>query len=299
MAQRSISVAELRSECVNLERAVLHAGLATEVEIAPHRPGEESNDKKDARGFLRYFAVLHRFHARGENSVSDVARTRADGQVMAALRDEPIRVELLTPIQMEPNGKPQASLYVYPKSFDALFHAHALDRSVGQLLVQKERIELAGAQGMPRASELLDRTMEVVSYVYGLLAWIMTSPGAEKPFTIGPEDPELPFYIKQLNPLDVVQICAAAEKHHARVAAVQSLLDRRSTPDGGRRPTWSQFFGSLAVELNEDSVNLSCYRSLNSLLASVQLDADGKRIDSEDENRKAADATRPPAGTLA
>lgn len=301
MGQRSVSVAELRAECTNLERGVLHAGLASETELAPNRPGGEQNDRKDARGYLRYFAVLHRFHARGEHRTTDVGRARADAEVMAALRDEPIRVELLEPIPEAPGSRKRIEhLYVYPKSYDALFHAHALDRKIGQLLIQKGRVEEAGAQGMPRADELLDKVTEVLSYVYGLLVWIVTSEGPAKPYTLaGSEDPELPFYIQQLSPIDVLQICTAAEKHHSRVIAVQSLLETRSKAEGGKRPSWSQFFGSLAIELDEDSVNLSCYRSLNSLLASVQLDADAKRIEPDENQSKAADASSPPAGTLA
>lgn len=297
--QRSVSAAELKAECVQLERDVLRRQLATEEEVAPYRPGKESNNQRDARGWLRYFARLHRFHARGEDSNSDEARARADAQVLAALRDEPVRVDLLQPLVLLPIADeepepPIDHLYVYQKSLDALLHAHALDRQLAWLLLQKERIEEAGARGMPRSSELLDRTTDAISYTYGLIVWIMTSSGPTMPYTLdGRHDPELPAEIRQLHPVDVAQIANAAMKHHARLAALQVLLDRKSRNEGGKRPSWSQFIGSLAVEMGVDSVQIMKHRSLGSLLASVQLNADAQ-MPADDP----AAATRPTAGTL-
>jgi hypothetical protein len=289
----------LKAECITLERDVLRRTLATEQELAPFRPGKESNTQRDARGWLRYFARLHRFHARGENSDSDEARARADAQVLAALRDEAIRVDLLQPITLLPiaDEEPESPidhLYVYQKSLDALLHAHALDRQLAWLILQKERVEEAGARGMPRSSELLDKVMETISYTYGLIVWIFTSAGPAMPYALnGKTDPVLPPEIVQLHPLDVAQIANAAMKHHARLAALQVLLDRKSRRDGGRRPSWSQFIGSLAVEMGVDSVQIMKHRSLGSLLASVQLNADANTPDDDP-----AAATRPTAGTL-
>lgn len=298
--QRSISVAELRANCVNLERDVIRRSLATEEELEPNRPGKEKNNARDAQGWLRYFAVLHRFHARGEGSSSDEARARADAQVLAALRDEPIRVDLLQPVQELPIADeeppdPIEYLYVWPKSLDALLHAHALDRQLAWLLIQKDRVEEAGARGMPRSSELHEKVTEAITYTYGLLAWIMTSSGPAMPYTVdGRRDPELPDYVRQLHPADVAQIANASMKHHARLAALQLLLDKRSRHEGGKRPSWSQFIGALSVELNTDSVQIMRYRSLGSLLASVELSADANAP----EEKSPAAATRPDAGTL-
>jgi hypothetical protein len=295
---RSVSVAELRAECVNLERATLAAGLATETDLVPHRPGGKENDRKDARGWLRYYAVLHRKHARGEFQASADSRLRADAAVMAALRDEPIRVDLIEPVPWA-NDTLTSHLLVYPKSLDALLQAHALDRQIAWLIQQADRIDEAGTRGMPRASELHRRVLDTISYTYGLLVWIMTSPGPEMPYTVGVGgDPELPTYVTSIHPIDLPQIAAAAQRHHARLTAVQALLDHRPQADGGRRPSWSSFMGSLAIELDDDSVQLTKHRSLASLLASVQLNADANRYDGDDD-KKAESATHPPAGNLA
>lgn len=283
-----------------MERDVLRRSLATEAELEPLRPGKEKNSARDARGWLNYFRSLSRMHARGESSMGDEARARADAQVLAALRDEPIRVDLVQsvqelPIADEEPEPPIDHLYVWPKSLDALLHAHALDRQLAWLLEQKERVEDAGARGMPRASELHDRVLDAISYTYGLLVWIMTTSGPAMPFSVdGKADPVLPDYVRQLHPIDVAQISNAAMKHHARLAALQVLLDRRSRHEGGKRPSWSQFVGSLAVEMDTDSVQIMKYRSLGSLLAAVQLNADAN---TPDESSPAA-ATRPTAGTL-
>lgn len=298
---RSVSAAELKAECVQFERDVLRRGLATEADLEPHRPGKEKNSARDARGWLRYFAALQRIHGRGDRSGeggNDEQRIRADAEVLKALRDEPIRVDLLEPVPFK--GETTTFLFIFQKSFHALVQAHALDRQLAWLLIQKDRVEEAGARGMPGASELLERVMETIAYTYGLLAWIMTA-GDEQGRTaampyepaVGRADPVLPEHIRLLHPLDVAQIANASQKHHARLASMQVLLESKSKVEGGRRPTWSQFFGSLAIELDTDSVQIQKYRSLGSLLASVQLDADAK---SPDEHP--ADATRPAAGTL-
>jgi hypothetical protein len=280
MAQRTVSIAELRAECTTLERAVRAQGLASEEEIAPNRPGQSANEKKDARGWLRYYAVLHRFHARVEKqSPLGDARARSDAAVLRALSDEPIRVDLVTPVTLD-DGLETSSLLVYQKSIDALMQAHALDHQIAWLLIAHERIENAGARGMPRSAELLGRVMDAISYAYQLLAWIMTSPGPSMPYELSNRgDPVPPAYIKALNPLDYPQIAGAAQQHHGRLAAVQALLEHKSTVQGGRRPSWSQFYGSLAVEFDTDVVTLTKFRSLGSLLASVQLDADTKTVD--------------------
>lgn len=298
--QRSISAAELKAECVNLERDVLRRSLASEAELEPNRPGKEKNTARDARGWLNYFRVLSRIHARGEASNSDEARARADAQVLSALRDEPIRVDLIQAVQELPIAdeelpEPITHLYVYQKSLDALLHAHALDRQIAWLLLQKDRVEEAGARGMPGASELHERVAEVIAYTYGLVVWIFTSSGPQMPYVPGEgkADPVLPDYVRQLHPMDVVQIANASMKHHARLAALQVLLDKKSRNEGGRRPSWSQFVGSLAVEMDTDSVQIMKHRSLGSLLAAVQLNADANTPDDDP-----AAATRPTAGTF-
>lgn len=297
--QRSVSVAELKAECINLERDVLRRGLGSEAELAPFRPGKESNTARDARGWLRYYAVLNRYHARGEHEHGDEQRARADAQVLAALRDEPIRVDLLQPVQLLPilDEEPEPPIdhvYVYQKSLDALLHAHALDRQLAWLILQKDRVEQAGARGMPRASELHEKVMDAISYTYGLIAWIMTSPGPPMPYTPGGKhDPEIPELIQLMHPIDIAQIANGAMKHHARLAALQVLLDGKNRSEGGRRPSWSQFVGTLAVEMDTDSVQIMKYRSLGSLLAAVQLNADANT-----PNDDPAAARRPTAGTL-
>jgi hypothetical protein len=285
---RTVSGAELRAECVNLERAVLAGGYATETDLVPHRPGGQQNDRKDARAWLRYYAVLHRRHARAEFQPNSDSRLRADAAVLAALRDEPVRLDLVQPVPWV-DGTETTHLFVYPKSLDALLQAHALDREIAWLLLQNERIERAGAAGMVGAAEAHRKIHDGIAYAYGLLAWIMTSPGPALPFNVMVnEDPELPPYIKALHPIDLPQIAAAAQRHHARLAAVQALLDHRTPEQGGRRPSWSQFIGSLAIELDEDSVQIMKYRSLGSLLASAQLNADANRIDPKEKPAETA-----------
>ena len=271
---------ELRAECATLDRAVRSAGLATEEYLAKHQPGGEDNPAEDVYGWLRFYAVLHRVHARGEIQ-PDMAHARNDATVLDALRNEPIMV---VPLNADSDGKPQ-SIFVYPKGLDALLHVHALDLQLAWMLAQKEILE---AEASAASLNMIQYVMDTMAYTYQLLCWVVTSKGPEMPYAVENDHPEIPQYVLDLSPWDVVRICQAHQEHLTRLGVLSTLLDAKSQRESGKRPSWSMFVGTMAVELGESSITLMKHRSLAELLAIARIHAAANEVPDKEET---ADAT--------
>lgn len=260
-ASRSIPGQRLRSESRLLEKAILTANLASKDEMALWAPGGENNPDKGLEGVYRYLCRLHRFHARGENRDPDSARALQDAQVLQALRDEPVPVAL-------PSAAAE-QVMVYPKSMEALLYVHGLDVQLAWMNAQ--RTVLLGMT-TPQAIDALPRVLDAISYTYQLLVWVVTSKGPELPFAAQDDAPEIPGWIKKLEPWDFIVICQAHQRHLMRLSALSALLDDKKNPkDPVGRPSWSVFYGSLALDTGEPVGNLMKHRSLVSLMASVRL----------------------------
>lgn len=257
---------ELKAECTTLERAVRSANLATEEYLVGHRPGGAENLAEDVFGWLRYYAVLHRAHAKGEAAPVSAAHARNDATILDSLRNEPIMV---VPLDKHDN------VFVYPKSLDALLHVHALDLQLAWMLTQKEILETeASAESM----NLIQLLMDVMAYTYQLLCWVVTSEGPELPYRVEDDNPEIPPYVLAFSPWDVVRICQAHQEHLTRLSVLTTLLDAKSQREGGKRPSWSMFIGSMSVELGESSNTLMRHRSLAELLAVARIHSAANEI---------------------
>ena len=261
---------ELKAECATLERAVRSAGLATDEYVAKHRPGGEDNTAEDVFGWLRFYAVLHRAHARGEIQ-PDVAHARNDGTILDALRNEPIMVVPL---------EDTSDIFVYPKSLDALLHVHALDLQLAWMLTQKEMLE---AEASAASMNLIQYVMDAMAYTYQLLCWVVTSEGPEMPYKVEDDAPEIPKYVRVLSPWDVVRICQAHQEHLGKLSVLSSLLDTHSQRENGKRPSWSMFVGSMSVEMGEPANVLMKHRSLAELLAVARIRSAANEVPEEDD----------------
>jgi hypothetical protein len=261
VAARSIPGQRLRSEYSLLERAVLTANLATADELKTWKPGGENNPDKGVDGALRYLCRLHRFHARGENRETVNSRALQDTQVLQALRDQPVLVTLPSAVLEK--------VFVYPKSMDALMLVHGLDIQLTWMNAQRTALL---AMETPEAIDALPRVLDAISYTYQLLVWIVTSEGPAAPFAAQDEHPEPPAWITKLEPWDFIVICQAHQQHLMRLSALAALLDDKKSPkDPVGRPSWSVFYGSLALDTGEGVDHLMKHRSLVSLMASVRL----------------------------
>lgn len=260
-----LTVDELKAECATLERAVRSAGLATEDYLVKHRPGGEENPSEDVFGWLRFYAVLHRSHARGETQ-PDATHARNDATILDALRNEPIMV-----VPLEKSG----DIFVYPKGLDALMHVHALDLQLAWMLAQKELLE---QEASAASMNLIQYVMDAMAYTYQLLCWVVTTKGPELPYRVEDDSPEIPNYIKALSPWDVVRIVQAHQEHLARLSVLSTLLDAKPQKEGGKRPSWSMFIGSMSVELGEPANVLMKHRSLAELLAVARIHSASQEV---------------------
>ena len=263
--RRAISAAELRSDCMTLERAVLSAKLTTKDVLVQHRPGGARNPDKGAHGWLAFYRFLHRTHAKGERDAAPdrAAHARADAEALDALRSEPIRV-------MTVGGAPDAApLLVHAKSLDALLQVHALDQQLQYMTTKHAQL---AAMKTADAADLMPRVADAISYTYQLLCWIVTTPGPAMPYDVTDDHPEPPEHIRALEPWDVVRIVEAHHKHMLRLHAVSALIDaRRQSDDGGTRPSWSMFIATETPAGESTEVTMK-HRALNALLAKRWLD---------------------------
>jgi hypothetical protein len=258
-----VSGQDLRAECDLIERAVLGASLATEDEIAPWRPGGEKNPRTDAPAWLKFLTRLHRFHARGESRHVDSPRALHDAEVLDALRSQPVPVVLLS------HAVTDHPVNVYPKSMEALLQVYSLDLRLAWMTEQRKLLlERATAEDI----NLLPEVDATIAYTYQLLAWIVVTPGPESPFKVDELNPVPPDWIRALEPWDILSICEAHQRHLLRLSALTHLIDDKKAEKGkAGRPSWSVFFGAMAVELGTSAETLVKHRALAALLAEVQL----------------------------
>lgn len=262
MGARSISTNELRAECTLLERVCLSERLVSKEQTIAQRPGGAENPDKTARAWLNFYRWLNRQHAKLQHDVQPESRAIADATVMDALRGKPIPVAL-------PGSTTEFS--VFPKSLDALLQIHALDIQLGWMVTRHKALTTVNT---PEAMDLVPTVMGEIAYTYQLLCWIVTHPGPGMPFADHETHPTPPAEILALEPWDVIRIVQAHHTHLSRLAALTSLIDeKRQGDDGGKRPSWSMFIGTIAAEHGADPVVYMKNRDLPSLLAAVRLRA--------------------------
>ena len=262
---RSLPLKELRAECRALETVVLAHKLATADDLAPHRPGGPANPDPGPRGWLRFYGVLHRFHAPTEHAaVSPV--TDALAQLLTACttaEPESVRLSLL-----DERGD-RRLVQVYPKSRRALAWMHARDCHV-QWLATGYRLLRQHATPGDVAAGLFERTAELYSYHLGVLIWAATTPGGWLPFNPAEERPDLPAWIDLLDPLDGLRVREAFRRVNERQIA---LLAHQIGGLEGRGPSSLPVWASCVVQIAEaqgvDPEVMDRDRAVVSILAGV------------------------------
>lgn len=273
----------LRERCARLRASLLRHGTATEAEIDPYVPGgEENRESVGLAPWIWYYAQLVRLMGRTEDGAParDGSARVNDALLLAALGAQPELVEQETD-DPEALAAVQAALdalaarrgrhtwAVHPKSFHTLLHLHARSERITWLT---ERSQVLLARGASDDLELLRRTREEIGYQHRVCAWVATTPGPGLPFGEHDARPALPDAVADLDSVTLAQILGASLRvNWVRLQALSELV----TPSGGSgaRPTWSAFFGALAVEHDERPETLMRDYSLAALLASQRLAA--------------------------
>lgn len=230
--------AGFEQRCRDMREAVLETGLALPAECDDYAPGGDQNTESGLGAWAWYWGALMRMWGRGEKGapVNPIAEEAA----LAAVREEPAEVELVS----------GARLRVYPKSLDTLFWIDDLDQFLGRLSKGREWIR-RGEEG-PAALHMQEFTRNL-SYLYGLLVWILTTEGPGLPPEVEAADtpPLLPSHIRDLDALDYYAI----RRGHLQVNGIRLTLIMEMAGLGsksGSRPSWATLAASSATKLGVD-----------------------------------------------
>lgn len=289
----AVTMRRMKAQCQNLaEDLLLHRQASVEV-LAALAPGGAENPKRDTWAWVWYHGQLQLLRGRAQGPHGDGRPTAA-----AASRDDAIALEALAGRPevvraLDPSGTARDYL-VYPKSFASLMHCHARDVIVGRLA--RVTAEIMDLEPGKLNAALTHDALEAIGYQTRVLCWIACTPGPGLPFGEHEREPALPAELRELDPLTVVELHRAFVRvNYLNLKALESLIT--PDPDGPSdraRPSWSVFFGALAIELTTDPADLIANRSLASVLASTQLSASTHR-DAMAEAKRKAERERAPA----
>jgi hypothetical protein len=275
----ALKVRALKARCESLAVDLLDTGAASAEAIADVRPGGAENPARDGNAWLTCYGQLQLLRGRAQGShgrssgVADVSGD--DALALAALAAKPAIVRAAV-----------VDYLVHPKSLDTLLHCHARDLLLG-------RLATLTADVLDRDTRRLyaDRTHEAIqelAYQTRVLCWIACTGGPGLPFEEHEREPVLPQGMRDLDPITVLEINRTfARVNWVNLKALESLI--APDPDAGgdrKRPSWSMFLGTLALELHEDPLDLIRNRSLASVLASTQLAAASHREAMDEAKRK-------------
>lgn len=268
----ALKVGTLRALCGTLADDLVARGVP-QAALAPIRPGGEENPGRDGHAWLRFYGrlcarrALAERDAPAEGSPSAVA----DKVILEALAGVPALVVLSA------NEAPTRELAVHPKSPFALLCIHERNLVIARLLAYAERL---GQSDDPDVMDLVANAMREAVHQHRVLAWIACTPGPGLPFPELERDPTLPPVFADLAPQDIVAVCRAFDEvNWARLRALEHLLapDPEADDAPRRRPSWSQFLGSVAEHEGEASERVLRDRSLVGIIATKQLAASAQR----------------------
>lgn len=278
----SLSLRAVKAQCRTLADELLRTGAASAEAITGVRPGGSENPARDGAAWLRFYGQLQLFRGRSQSPAAERARQGEDNpgddsMTLAALAGAPTVVRIA--------GVDRA---VYPKSLAALLHCHGRDVVLGKLAALLARLKDADAND--EHADLVAESVDEIEYHTGVCAWIALTEGPGLPFPKHDRRPAIPDDIATLGAIGFLEINRAfARVNWVNLRAMQSLLEPED--DDGEpnraRPSWSVFFGSLAIELHEDPMTLIENRALVSVMASTSLAASSRRAAMHDAKAKA------------
>lgn len=262
MAGPSFTLKSLRVRCDALLAHVQARSLATPEELKEYGPGGPENPGHDTWAWVRWYGHLCRFNER-QGGPTEMDEEGADFAAVDALMAKPLDVRLTAgPV-----------VRVHPKSFRALLNCHARSELLGWMA---ERLWALRTKGATRQDvELVEPASTEMAYQYGLLAWAVTHEGPDLPFEPTDIHPELPDWIKALEPWDFIKLAQAhAVVNAKRLVGLEALVSRKTKSDkkGERvRPSWSVFFSRLGKSFRISPRLLMKDHSLAELVAASHL----------------------------
>jgi hypothetical protein len=192
----------------------------------------------------------------------------AQVDVMAALRREPVAVELVA----RGKGGQKQYVEVHPQSFESICLIEARDRELARLVEAHQRLQSLPAKAQVDWGR---KVMDEITYQHHCLVWILTTPCPGLKHLDGPARPKIPAAIRALQPHDVVAILHAHRKVNAqRLARVGDLIG--GGKGSKRRQSWSVLASSASKELGVHPRSLFRDWTLEEWVGSLSLDADAR-----------------------
>ncbi|MFA6044191.1 MAG: hypothetical protein WC718_04345 [Phycisphaerales bacterium] len=265
--RRGMTVGQwVRSACENMRGHLLARRRVTPEEMAEAWPKKGAPTVE----WVKCYGTLRAWVYDDAQGVS--LKGAAEEEMLAALREEPVRTRLL-------DG---TVVTVYPKGLDALLWFRSRGWLCEWLAVRLEALREAATagtldkSGVPEPVTMMARVEHELAFHLGAIAAVATSEGPGGGAYMDP-DAEVPEQWANMNPLDLYRIHAAfTEVNAARLDALARIVrPQKGSPDG-QQMSWNVFLGSLAMRLNEDPVRLAKDRSLVALLATVRLARDAE-----------------------
>lgn len=282
---RSLPLKELRAECRSLEVAVTANKLATENDLAPHRPGGPENPDTGPRGYLRYVHILGRFHAPNLTAAVTPVADRLKEVITNAVTH---RSAQLTLSSLDDEGQPRI-VHVYQKSRRALAWMHARDCRI-QWLGGAFRLLKKHATPEQIGDGLLERTMEESSYHLSLLVWAAVTPGPWLPFDPSDPRPAIPAWVTLLEPVDHLQIRELFRSINGLQLEIlaQAIAGLEGSGESGL-PLWASCVAQIGDQQGVEFDVIDRDRELNGELAGVYIRAKAYEEQKAAAERKGAD----------
>lgn len=252
----------VKAQCENMRRHLLARRRVTDLQLAEVWPSKRAPTEEWVRCYGTLRAWVY------DEAEAQTAKGMAEEQLLAALREEPIRITLLDGTTAD----------VHPKGLDALLWLRARSWFTEWLAARLEALREAAANGtlersgVPEPVGTMERIERELAYQLGAIAAVATTagPGGASYMEPGADVPER---WTDMNPIDLFRVHKAfMEVNAARLDALSRIV-RPTKPgeSGADRMSWNVFLSTLAMRLNEDPAKLARERSLVSLLATVRL----------------------------
>jgi hypothetical protein len=243
------------------------AAPVTEQELADYWPGGSENPDSDLGAWLYCWARLHAFLERTrQTETSEEDQIEAERAALKAFRDEPVIVELVRPVP--PIGQ---YLAVHPKSFDSLTLLESIEHDIRALI---EQIEWLERRWESQALDKLPEFLQALTTAELCAVWVCCHEGPGTPFGWS-EVPELPAWLRRLDPLDIPNIMQAHhEVDRKRIELIASGLRKRGGES--QRFSWATLGIQAASSTGTPIGHLYKGRSLGSWFTEVALKWDGE-----------------------
>ena len=274
MKKKQPTKAWVVGQCKGLASHVLARRLAS-----PEAVGDKPKGNATTIEWIKWYGQLRAWIWSEGEGVSTDKRNDAEERLLKAQFSEPEMARL-----WDGNTRP-----VYPKGLHALMWFRAKSWLVDWLAARLEALRSAASAGelpemIKNPTELLERLESELAHQLSVMAFVACYEGAGLPREAESDEPDMPAWVEDIDPMDLFQIHSAfMEVNAGRMEALDAIVPpERGRPllsgDGASHApskpmSWNIFLGTMATRLKIDPSTLARDHSLVGLLAQVRVSA--------------------------